>query len=147
MRRPMLLAAALTALLLFPAAATAKGPSAATIAGPGLAHAITIEGFRGGRGLLAAWNPRQRDGVLPAGLRRHRRRGGEIPSDGGSLGQGYVVVYTVPGPNGDSTLRQALYPYAVSGPASYMKPARRSGARSRSRAAGIAEAGAEEPCS
>ena len=36
MRRPMLLAAALTALLLFPAAATAKGPSAATISGPGL---------------------------------------------------------------------------------------------------------------
>ena len=45
MRRPLLLAAALTALLLFPAAAAAKGPSAATIAGPGLAHAITIEGF------------------------------------------------------------------------------------------------------
>ena len=45
MRRPMLLAAALTALLLFPAAATAKGPSAATISGPGLAHALTIDGF------------------------------------------------------------------------------------------------------
>ena len=35
MRRPMLFAAALTALLLFPAAAAAKGPSAATISGPG----------------------------------------------------------------------------------------------------------------
>ena len=45
MRRPMLLAAALTALLLFPAAATAKGPSAATISGPGLAHALTIDGY------------------------------------------------------------------------------------------------------
>ena len=45
MRRPMLFAAALTALLLFPAAAAAKGPSAATISGPGLSHAITIEGF------------------------------------------------------------------------------------------------------
>jgi hypothetical protein len=41
----MLLAAALTALLLFPAAATAKGPSAATISGPGLAHALTIDGY------------------------------------------------------------------------------------------------------
>jgi hypothetical protein len=30
------------------------------------------------------------------------------------------VKYTVPGPNGDSTLRQVLYPYAVNGPASYM---------------------------
>ena len=32
------------------------------------------------------------------------------------------MTYTVPGPNGDSTLRQALYPYAVNGPASYMTP-------------------------
>ena len=45
MRRPFLLAAALTALLLFPATATAKGPSAATISGPGLAHTLTIEGY------------------------------------------------------------------------------------------------------
>ncbi len=45
MRRPLLLAAALSALLLFPAAATAKGPSAATISGPGLAHALSIEGY------------------------------------------------------------------------------------------------------
>ena len=45
MRRPMLFVATLTALLLFPAAAAAKGPSAATISGPGLSHAITIEGF------------------------------------------------------------------------------------------------------
>jgi hypothetical protein len=32
------------------------------------------------------------------------------------------VTYTVPGPYGDSTLRQDLYPYAVKGPASYMTP-------------------------
>jgi hypothetical protein len=32
------------------------------------------------------------------------------------------VTYTVPGPSGDSTLRQDLYPYAVDGPASYMAP-------------------------
>ena len=45
MRRPVLFVAALTALLLFPTAAAAKGPSAATISGPGLSHALTIEGF------------------------------------------------------------------------------------------------------
>jgi hypothetical protein len=33
------------------------------------------------------------------------------------------VKYTVPGgSDGDSTLRQVLYPYAVNGPASYMAP-------------------------
>ena len=42
------------------------------------------------------------------------------PSD--RLGPRYDVMYKVPGPNGDSTLRQTLYPYAVNGPASYMTP-------------------------
>ena len=32
------------------------------------------------------------------------------------------MTYRVPGPYGDSTLRQTLYPYAVNGPASYMAP-------------------------
>ena len=33
------------------------------------------------------------------------------------------MKYTVPGgSDGDSTLRQVLYPYAVNGPASYMAP-------------------------
>jgi hypothetical protein len=41
MRRPLLVAATLAALLLFPAAASAKGPSAATISGPGLRHALS----------------------------------------------------------------------------------------------------------
>jgi hypothetical protein len=121
MRRPLLLAAALTALLLFPAAATAKGPSAATIAGPGLAHALTIEGFGEGGdtsplGILVSeggFFPQVFE-QTPVATTRSR------PAD--RLGQGYAVTYTVPGPNGDSTLRQTLYPYAVNGPASYMAP-------------------------
>ena len=121
MRRPLLLAAALTALLLFPAAATAKGPSAATITGPGLAHALTIEGFGEGGdtsplGILVSeggFFP-QVFGQTPVATTRSR------PAD--RLGQGYAVTYTVPGPNGDSTLRQTLFPYAVNGPASYMAP-------------------------
>jgi hypothetical protein len=121
MRRPMLLAAALTALLLFPAAATAKGPSAATISGPGLAHALTIEGFGEGGdtsplGILvseAGFFP-QAFGQTPVVTSRLR--------PAGYLGPRYDVMYKVPGPNGDSKLRQAIYPYAVSGPASYMTP-------------------------
>jgi hypothetical protein len=124
MRRPTLLAAALTALLLFPAAATAKGPSAATISGPGLAHAITIEGFGEGGdtsplGILvteAGFFP-QAFQQTPSATTRSR------PAD--RLGPRYDVMYKVPGPNGDSRLRQALYPYAVNGPASYMTPGQR----------------------
>jgi hypothetical protein len=121
MRRLLLLAAALTALLLFPAVANAKGPSAATIAGPGLAHVLTINGYGEGGdssplGILvsqAGFFP-QAFGQTPVATTRSR------PTDW--LGQRYDVTYTVPGPNGDSTLRQALYPYAVNGPASYMTP-------------------------
>lgn len=121
MRRHMLLAAALTALLVFPAAATAKGPSAATISGPGLAHALTIEGFGEGGdssplGILvseAGFFPQAFEQTPVSTTRSH-------PTD--PLGPRYLVVYKVPGPNGDSTLRQALYPYAVNGPASYMTP-------------------------
>jgi hypothetical protein len=113
------LAAALTALLLFPAAATAKGPSAATIAGPGLAHVLTINGYgESGEssplGILVseAGFFAQAFDQSPVATIRSR------PTD--RLGQRYDVTYTVPGPSGDSTLRQALYPYAVNGPASYM---------------------------
>jgi hypothetical protein len=121
MRRPMLLAAALTALLLFPAAATAKGPSAATISGPGLAHALTIDGYGEGESTSPLGILVTETGLFaqvfeqtPVATTRAR------PAD--RLGPRYDVKYTVPGPNGDSTLRQALYPYAVNGPASYMTP-------------------------
>lgn len=124
MRRPLVLAAALTALLLFPAAAAAKGPSTATITGPGLAQALTFEGYgpggEGGStsplGILvgeAGFFPQAFE-QTPVATTRSR------PAD--RLGQRYDVKYTVPGPNGDSTLRQALYPYAADGPASYMAP-------------------------
>jgi hypothetical protein len=117
----MLLAAALTALLLFPATATAKGPSAATISGPGLAHPFTIDGYGEGAntsplGILVTETGffAQAFQQTPVATTRSR------PAD--RLGPRYDVKYTVPGPNGDSTLRQALYPYAVNGPASYMTP-------------------------
>ena len=119
MRLPMLFVAALTALLLFPAAAVAKGPSAATISGPGLSHAITIEGFGEGDSTSPLGILVTETGFFPQAFEQTpssttRSR----PTD--RLGPRYDVKYTVPGPNGDSTLRQTLYPYAVNGPASHM---------------------------
>jgi hypothetical protein len=121
MRRPMLLAAALTALLLFPATATAKGPSAATVSGPGLAHALTIDGYGEGEntsplGILVNETGFFAQAFQQTPVATTRAR----PAD--RLGPRYDVKYTGPGPNGDSTLRQSLYPYAVHGPASYMTP-------------------------
>jgi len=122
MRRPMLFAAALTALLVFPTVATAKGPAAATVSGPGLAHALTIDGYGEGDstsplGILVNETGffAQAFQQTPTATTRSR------PVD--RLGPRYDVKYTVPGgPNGDSTLLQALYPYAANGPASYMTP-------------------------
>ena len=121
MRRPMLLAAAVTALLLFPAAATAKGPSAATISGPGLAHALTIEGFGEGESTSPLGILVTETGFFPQAFEQTPSSTTRLrPAD--RLGPRYEVKYTVPGPNDDSTLRQVLYPYAVNGPASYMAP-------------------------
>jgi hypothetical protein len=122
MRRPMLFVATLTALLLFPAAAAAKGPSAATISGPGLSHAITIEGFGEGDSTSPLGILVTETGFFPQAFEQTPSSTSRLrPAD--RLGPRYEVKYTVPGgSDGDSTLRQLLYPYAVNGPASYMAP-------------------------
>jgi hypothetical protein len=121
MRRPLLLAAALAALLLFPAAAIAKGPSAATISGPGLRHALSIEGYGEGGNDSALAILVTEAGFFPQAFEQTPVATTQSrPAD--RLGPLYEVTYTVPGPNGDSTLRQDLYPYAVNGPVSYMTP-------------------------
>jgi hypothetical protein len=112
------LAVVATALAL-PAVAAAKGPSEATISGPGLKSPLTIRGDGEGNpstdlGLLvneSGFFP-QTFGQSPNPLLRAR------PS--GLLGTQYTVTYTVPGPSTD-TLRQQLYPYAAGGPVSYME--------------------------
>jgi len=124
MRRPLLLAAALTALLLFPATAAAKGPSAASVTGPGLRHTVNIEGYGEGGNDTAL-------GILVSDGGFFSQAFGGTPSATtsrplGGLGPRYEVTYTVPGgPNGDSTLRQDLYPYAVNGAVTYMAPAQK----------------------
>ena len=124
MRRLLLLAAALATLLLLPAAAIAKGPSAARITGPGLAHPVSIDGY-GEDGSDTALGVLVTEGGFfsqvfggtPAATRSRPH---------GRLGPRYEVTYTVPGgTQGDSTLRQDLYPYAVNGPATFMAPAQK----------------------
>jgi hypothetical protein len=121
MRRPLLLVTALAALLLFPAAAAAKGPSVASVTGPGLRHAVSIEGYGEGGNDTAL-------GILVSDGGFFAQVYGATPTaqasrPEGTLGPRYEVTYTVPGgPNGDSTLRQDLYPYAAKGPVTYMAP-------------------------
>jgi len=116
MRRLLLPAAALAAMLLFPALAVAKGPSGASITGPGLSHAINIEGYGGSTlGILVSDG-----GFFAQAFEQTPSSTGSRPAD--RLGPRYEVTYTVPGPKGTSTLRQDLYPYAVDGPATYMAP-------------------------
>lgn len=121
MRRLLLLPLALGVLLVLPAVAAAKGPSEATITGPGLRHALQIRGDGEGRSNTALGMLVSEGGFFaqafeqtPAGTTA------SAPSD--RLGPRYDVVYTVPGPGGDSTLRQELYLYAVGGPTTYMAP-------------------------
>jgi hypothetical protein len=121
MRRSLIFAAALVVAIVLPAGAAAKGPSAATMTGPGLDHAITINGYGEGDstsplGILvteAGFFPQAFE-QSPSSTTRSR------PS--GYLGPRYLVVYTVPGGSETATLRQDLYPYAKNGAASYMRP-------------------------
>jgi hypothetical protein len=118
------LAAAVAAVALA-APALAKGPSEAKIAGPGLkGGGIHLKSNGGGDpssgtplGALT-----ESGGFFPAAY-------GQVPDPmlksrpQGDLGPKYRVEYTVPGPNGDvAKLKQDLYPYAASGPVTYMKP-------------------------
>jgi hypothetical protein len=120
MRRLLLPAAAFAALLLFPAVAAGKGPSDASISGPGLRHAISIEGY--GEGGTSALGILVSDGGFFQQVFEQTPSSTTRARPAGRLGPRYDVTYTVPGPNGTSTLRQELYPYAVKGPATYMAP-------------------------
>jgi hypothetical protein len=119
MRRSLALALPLVLALLIPATAAAKGPSEATITGPGLSSPIKFSGVEGNYSQAfgdlieqGGFFP-QTFGQSPDPLKRSR------PST--SLGPRYEVAYVVPGPTTD-TLRQELYPYASGGSVTYMKP-------------------------
>jgi len=118
MNRCRLIVLVAAAALAVPGGAAAKGPSEASIIGPGLATPLAVEGSGEG------------DASTPLGL---------LVSDGGffpqvygqspnpllraapgRLGSKYVVTYTLPGSGTVDRLRQDLYPYAAGGPVTYM---------------------------
>ena len=119
---PLAIVAALAALVAT-APAAAKGPSTASLSGPGLDHALPIKGEgESGPGTplgslveLGGFFP-QVFLQVPDPTRRTR--------PAGDLGPRYRITYRVPGPHGTSTLVQDVYPYAKT-PVTYMTPDQR----------------------
>jgi hypothetical protein len=126
MRRLLVLATAGTlAALAATGTASAKGPSAASLTGPGLDHAVRIAGYgEGGTGTpLGALV--QYGGFFPQVF-----GGSPDPATRtrppGDLGPRYRVVYRVPGgqPRA-SVIVQDVYPYAKPRPVTYMRAGQR----------------------
>jgi hypothetical protein len=106
-------------VLALPAAALAKGPSAASISGPGL-KAITVSGDGEDGGVSAFGRLTQAAGFFGAVYRpqpdpmlRTRPKG--------DLGPRYTIDWVLPTPTGKSILHQDAYPYATPYPLTYMK--------------------------
>jgi hypothetical protein len=107
------------AALTLPATALAKGPSEATITGPGLDKAIVITGpeeegspmmtFADAAGFFPAVFGQQPDPMLPGRPK-------------GDLGPKYRIEYKVPAPDGGTdSIAQDLYPYAAPSAVTYTK--------------------------
>jgi hypothetical protein len=118
MKRAFLILA--IAALALPAAALGKGPSGASIDGPG-GDGINFTGD-GESGGTALGDLTQQAGFFAATF-------GQEPDPmlasrpEGNLGPKYTITYTVPGPNNElDKLRQDVYPYAPGGPVTYMEP-------------------------
>jgi hypothetical protein len=103
-------------------AALAKGPSAASVSGPGLGKALAVKGSEdsGPLGELTQWS-----GFFPAAF-------GQQPDPmlhgrpDGKLGARYTIRYLVPGPDNERfRITQDLYPYAQGGALTYTRPGQR----------------------
>ena len=107
------------AALALPSAALAKGPSAATMEGPGGGGGISFSGDEGS-GPLGQLT--EQAGFFPAvfGQEPNPMLAGRPKGD---LGPKYTITYTVPGGEGDEfTVRQDVYPYADPSPVTYLAP-------------------------
>src|SRR5262249_15740371 len=110
--------------LAIPVAALAKGPSSASISGPGLVRVLAVAGdgavtgnALGSRAHTSGFFP-QMFGQTPAPTLAAR--------PAGSLGPRFRVVYVVPGPNAlRSRVVQWVYPFAKGGPVTYIRPGQR----------------------
>ena len=118
MKRIFVLAA--IAALVLPTTALGKGPSAASINGPGTGSGLKIGGDGESTG-TALGNLTQDAGFFPAVWGQQPDPMLKDPPRG-SLGPKYTITYTVPGPNIEpSKLKQDVYPYAQPYPMTYMK--------------------------
>jgi hypothetical protein len=119
-RAAALLAATIAASLALAGDALAKGPDAAVITGPDLPSPLTLSyrdaARRATMAKLTTDGDFFRQAFGPASTR---------PRPDVALGPRYVVVYRVPGPNGNSYLRQSLYPYASGGAITFMAKGQR----------------------
>lgn len=125
MRRLVLLATVGTlAALAVTSSASAKGPSAASLTGPGLDRALPVKGFGEGGAGTPLGSLVQVGGFFPEAF-------GQSPDPtsrtrpAGDLGPRYRVVYRMPGPNGGSTIFQDVYPYAKPRPVTHMRAGQR----------------------
>jgi MYXO-CTERM domain-containing protein len=118
MKRTLILLAIVA--LALPATAAAKGPSGASIDGPGTGGGIDLSGSLGPGtelGDFTTWS-----GFYPAVFRQTPDPMLDSRPEG-DLGPKYTVTYTVPGPNGETwKIKQDLYPYVKRGPITYMEP-------------------------
>jgi hypothetical protein len=110
--------AAIATALLVPAIALAKGPTSASITGPGFSKKIKV--FNDGSGGTPGGDLTQQAGFFPAAFGQspdpmlHRRPAGR-------LGPRYRIAWRVPG-GAVFLVRQDIYPYARGGAVTYMKP-------------------------
>jgi hypothetical protein len=105
--------------LVVPAAALGKGPSAATMDGPGGGAGITFGGDEGSGPLTALAD---QSGFFPAVFRQQPDPMLDSRPKG-DLGPKYTITYKVPEPNnGVWMLEQDVYPYATPTPVTYMAP-------------------------
>jgi hypothetical protein len=112
-------------VLAVPVAALAKGPSSASISGPGISRTLAVAGDGEVTG-NALGNLTQASGFFA-------QMYGQTPDPTlasrptvVALGPRYKVVYIVPGPNAiRSRVVQWVYPFAKGGPLTYMKSGQR----------------------
>jgi hypothetical protein len=107
------------------AAAQAKGPSAASVTGPGIDGTLVVRGSGEDGGSSPLGRLTEDAGFFPAVF-------GQQPDPmlpgrpTGDLGPRYTITYIVPGPSRPGArIRQRLYPYAAGGPVTYMSPGQR----------------------
>jgi hypothetical protein len=108
------------AALMLPASALGKGPSAASIDGPGTGDGISVS-LQGADAMMLG-ELTSRSGLY---LQTFGEDAGKtlVSRPNGDLGPKYTVTWTVPGPNNEVwKLRQDVYPYATPAPFTYMEP-------------------------